>query len=298
MGWETDERLTRLALQIATDPLQLIAVDDLVRYEGAVATAEALGAMDDAIGHRLRTAEPEKVLVEGQSHGMRYIIPGDDEWPVSLRALTGGARVMDIGGHPLGLWVRGPRRLNDLVGSVAIIGSRSATTYGDQIARNMAYTLAEKHRVVVSGLAFGIDQAAHRGAIAADPSLTVAVVACGADRCYPVAHQALTERIAHEGAVVSEYPPGTTPTRAKFLARNRLVAALTGGTVLVEGAIRSGSMVTVQWARRLGRPVMAVPGPITSVPSEGCHSLIQQGQARLVTSGAEVDEFMTTYGAN
>jgi len=178
---------------------------------------------------------------------------------------------------------------------VAVVGSRSATTYGTAAARDLAAECARAGQVVVSGAAYGIDQAAHRGAIAAE-GRSVAVLACGADRVYPAGHRDLVEHLAQEHAVVSETPPGGSPTRVRFLSRNRLIAALTRGTVVVEAAARSGALNTANWAGRLNRALMGVPGPITSAPSQGVHELIRVGAATLVTSGAEVLELLGEAG--
>ena len=147
----------------------------------------------------------------------------------------------------------------------------------------------------MSGAAFGIDQAAHRGALA-NRGPTVAVLACGADRAYPAAHRNLIDYIADVGLVVSEAPPGCAPTRIRFLARNRVIAAVARGTVVVEAAVRSGALNTASWAGGLGRTVMGVPGPVTSAPSAGVHQLIRARDALLVTSGEEVLEAVGPIG--
>ena len=176
------------------------------------------------------------------------------------------------------------------------MGSRSATTYGGSVAGEIAGALARESWTVVSGAAFGIDQAAHRGALASRGP-TVAVLACGADRAYPSAHRSLIDYIADVGLVVSEAAPGCAPTRIRFLARNRLIAALARGTVVVEAAVRSGALNTASWAAGLGRAVMGVPGPVTSAPSAGVHQLIRARDAVLVTSGEEVLEVVGPMGS-
>ena len=196
---------------------------------------------------------------------------------------------------PIGLWVRGPLRLDRLDGALAVVGSRDATTYGADVAADLAATVGDSGRAVVSGAAFGIDQAAHRGAISVDAP-TVAVLACGADRTYPQAHRELIEHIAAEGAVVSETIPGGSPMRVRFLSRNRVIAALTSGTLVVEAALRSGALNTANWASRLNRTVMGVPGPVTSASSAGVHQLVRTGAATLVTSGEEVLEVLGAAG--
>jgi DNA processing protein len=148
---------------------------------------------------------------------------------------------------------------------------------------------------VVSGAAFGIDQAAHRGALAGGGT-TVAVLACGVDRAYPAAHRDLLDYVAETGLVVSELPPGCAPTKMRFLSRNRIIAALSLGTVVVEAAVRSGALNTASWAGTVHRPVMGVPGPVTSAPSEGVHELIRGRDAVLVTRGSDVLELVSPAG--
>jgi DNA processing protein len=171
--------------------------------------------------------------------------------------------------------------------SVAVVGSRSATTYGTTVASEIAAGVADAGHAVVSGAAFGVDQAAHRGALAVS-GRTAAVLACGADRVYPAAHARLLGYLAEHGVVVSEAAPGCAPTRIRFLARNRLIAALTAGTVVVEAALRSGALNTANWAASLSRVLMGVPGPVTSAQSEGVHQLLRVRDGLLVTSAAEV----------
>jgi DNA processing protein len=190
---------------------------------------------------------------------------------------------------PIALWVRGSGALDELCDqAAAIVGARAATGYGLHVAGEFGAGLAAAGFTVVSGAAIGVDGAAHRGALAAGGP-TVAVLACGVDRSYPAAHEALLGRIAASGMVLSEYPPGSVPARHRFLVRNRLIAGLASGTVVVEAGQRSGAQRTAADARALGRPVMAVPGPVTSGPSAGCHRLIRDG-AMLVTRVEEVLE--------
>ena len=218
------------------------------------------------------------------------------EWPDSLADLAEVPTLHERGGVPVGLWLRGSLRLNEAVaGSVAIVGARSATTYGADVAASMGADLGAEQVPVVSGAAFGIDQAAHRGSLAVRGT-TVAVLACGADRVYPTAHEGLLEYIADAGLVVSEAPPGGAPTRVRFLARNRLIAALSLGTVVVEAAVRSGALNTANWADGLSRTLMGVPGPVTSGASQGVHLLIRNRNALLVTNGAEVLEAIGPVG--
>ncbi len=244
---------------------------------------------------RRSVTDPDRTLADATRLGLRFVVPGDDEWPAQLDDLVFAEPLQNRGGVPLGLWVRGPARLDELAGSVAVVGSRSATTYGADVAADIATTIAESGRSVVSGAAFGIDQAAHRGALAGGGS-TVAVLACGADRVYPMAHRQLIEHIAAHGAVVSESLPGWSPTKLRFLSRNRLIAALTAGTVVVEAAVRSGALNTANWASRLNRHLLGVPGPVTSAASQGVHHQIRSGAATLVTGGADVLEAVGASG--
>ncbi|MDE0778827.1 MAG: DNA-processing protein DprA, partial [Nocardioides sp.] len=221
----------------------------------------------------------------------------DDEWPVQVGDLAGLAPLHERGGVPIGLWVKGPVRLSDIGRSLAVVGSRASTSYGAHVAGEMGAVAAMAGTVVVSGAAFGIDDAAHRGALSVDGP-TVAVLACGADRVYPAAHRELIARIASSGAVVSEAAPGCAPQRIRFLARNRLIAALTRGTVVVEAATRSGALNTSTWAGRLNRVVMGVPGPVTSVSSTGVHEQLRTGAMSLVTSGSDVLELIGESGTH
>lgn len=229
----------------------------------------------------------------------RLVCPGEAEWPSQLDAL---AHAGSSGGFalrpPLCLWVTGVQDLRCAVArSVALIGARAATGYGEHVATEMAGDVAERGWTVVSGAAYGVDAAAHRGALAVGAP-TVAVLACGVDVVYPRGHELLLRRVGETGAVVSELPPGATVTRSRLLQRNRLVAALTRGTVVVEAALRSGTASTAGHACALGRTVMAVPGPVTAPTSAGCHALLRSGKAVLVTSGAEVLDAVGRLGAD
>ncbi|MCW2844043.1 MAG: protecting protein DprA [Nocardioides sp.] len=295
-----EERLARVALGRLAEPGDP-RVAGLVAELGPVALHERLHAERDDNGlltdmaARLEGMDPARDLDRAARLGIRFLIPSDEEWPTQVDDLLTAGPVQQRGGPPLGLWVRGPLRLDELSDSVAIVGSRSATTYGADVAADLAAVVGRSGVCVVSGAAFGIDQAAHRGALAAGgPS--VAVLACGVDRAYPAAHKGLLDFLADEGAVVSELAPGCSPTRLRFLARNRLIAGLTRGTVVVEAAIRSGALNTANWASRLNRTLLGVPGPVTSAPSQGVHQLIRSGAATLVTSGEEVLEMVGAIG--
>ncbi|MGP4085126.1 DNA-processing protein DprA [Streptomyces sp. KR55] len=236
---------------------------------------------------RARLAQPERDLGVARDAGVRFVCPGDAEWPGQLDDL-GEAR-------PLGLWIRGRPSLRMwALRSVALVGARACTEYGAHMAVTLAAGLAERGWVVVSGGAYGVDGAAHRGALGAGGA-TVAVLACGVDRPYPRGHTQLITRIADQGLVVGELPPGDHPTPSRFIVRNRVIAALTRGTVVVEAAYRSGSLVTARAAQRLGRHTMGVPGPTTSGLSAGVHELLR-GDATLVTDAAEVVELVGDMG--
>ncbi|RZB15603.1 DNA-protecting protein DprA [Streptomyces sp. F001] len=236
---------------------------------------------------RARQAQPERDLGVARDAGVRFVCPGDAEWPGQLDDL-GEAR-------PLGLWVRGRPSLRMwALRSVAVVGARACTEYGAHMAVTLAAGLAERGWVVVSGGAYGVDGAAHRAALGAGGA-TVAVLACGVDRPYPRGHTQLITRIAEQGLVVGELPPGDHPTPSRFIVRNRVIAALTRGTVVVEAAYRSGSLVTARAAQRLGRHTMGVPGPTTSGLSAGVHELLR-GDATLVTDAAEVVELVGDMG--
>ncbi|WP_326636796.1 DNA-processing protein DprA [Streptosporangium sp. NBC_01755] len=239
---------------------------------------------------RLRTADPERDLAEGERIGARLVIPGDAEWPSQLDDL-GGSR-------PHGLWLRGDADLRfSCLRSVAVVGSRAATPYGAHVAAELGAGLSERGWGVVSGGAYGIDGAAHRGALACEAP-TVVVLACGADVAYPSAHQQLFAAVREQGVLVSECPMGAHPTRPRFLIRNRLIAALSRSTVVVEAAVRSGALNTAGHAIALNRHLAAVPGPVTSEASAGCHRLIRQGRAVCVTGAEEVIELAGTMGAD
>ncbi|MBV1940605.1 DNA-processing protein DprA [Streptomyces sp. BV286] len=236
---------------------------------------------------RAERADPERDLALARDAGTRFVCPGDPEWPAQLDDL-GDAK-------PIGLWVRGRPSLRIwALRSVAVVGARACTEYGAHMASTLGAGLAERGWVVVSGGAYGVDGATHRGALGAGGA-TVAVLACGVDRPYPRGHTQLITRIAEQGLVIGELPPGEHPTPSRFILRNRVIAALTRGTVVVEAAYRSGALVTARAAQRLGRFTMGVPGPATSSLSAGVHELLR-GDAVLVTDAAEVAELVGDMG--
>jgi DNA processing protein len=241
-----------------------------------------------------RAAEDLDLLAR---RGGRLITPDDDEWPALAFTAFGGvaAGAKPQGKPPMVLWAVGPARLHETTQrAAAVVGTRAATCYGEQVAADLATGLVERGVAVVSGGAYGIDGAAHRAALAAE-GVTVAVMAGGFDIPYPAGHSGLLHRIGAHGLLVSEYPPGVRPARHRFLTRNRLVAALAGAAVVVEAGVRSGAASTAAWARALGRVVGAVPGPVTSSASTGCHALLRDG-AEIVTRAEDIVELVGRIG--
>ncbi|QBE50138.1 DNA-protecting protein DprA [Leucobacter triazinivorans] len=221
-------------------------------------------------------------LERGLEAQMRIITPESEHWPSALA---------DLGDHaPLALWVRGDHTLLARF-SLAVVGARACTGYGSHITAELTESVCETGTTIISGAAYGVDAVAHRTALALGAP-TVAVLAGGADRPYPSSHGPLLERISESGAVCSEMVPGSAPTRWRFLQRNRSIAALARATLVTEAGVRSGSLNTAGHAAELGRALGAVPGPVTSAASAGCHRLLREYGATLVTNGAEVREFL------
>jgi DNA processing protein len=220
--------------------------------------------------------------------GIRLVCPGDPEWPGRLDDL-GAAR-------PYALWLRGSADLRfGCLKSISIVGSRLATAYGSYMTSEIAASVAERGWTVVSGAAYGVDGSAHAAALGVEGT-TVAVLACGVDKAYPPGHKDLLDAIAEKGVVASEWPPGRNPSRLRFLVRNRVIAALSAGTLVVEAGERSGALNTARHARDLGRYLMAVPGPVTSDESRGCHTIIRDWGGTLVTGPDDVLEVVTPLG--
>ena len=255
--------------------------------EGAISA----GRLDRALGRwaaRLGEVPPEHTLDAWRRGGIRLVIPGDAEWPGQLDVL-GDAR-------PWALWIRGNADLRyACLRSVSVVGTRAATAYGTHVCTELAMSLAERGWTVVSGGAYGIDACAHRGALTASGT-TIAVLAGGVDCAYPPGHCELFRHIREHGATISEWPPGRAPTRHGFLVRNRVIAALSRGTVVVEAALRSGALNTARHAHDQGRPLMAVPGPVTSTQSAGCHEAIREWGAICVTDVRDVLELLSFPG--
>lgn len=269
----------------AADALR-VALDDRVPRGGTanIARPHADRALREARARWRLRASPAAVLeaLRGAAHvGASLLIPGDANWPISLD---------DLGMNtPSALWVRGDAGLLVAEQHLSLVGARASSSYGELIAAEIGGDLADSGTVIVSGGAYGIDGAAHRAALGVDGP-TVAFLAGGVDRAYPAGHANLLRRIADQGAVVSEVPCGAAPTKWRFLARNRLIAAMGDATVVVEAGWRSGSLNTAGHASTLGRPLGAVPGPVTSASSAGCHRLLREYDAVCVTSAAEVRE--------
>lgn len=233
---------------------------------------------------RLPALDAERELRLLERLGGRLVVPEDPTWPAGLADLGPAA--------PMCLWVRGSEDLGGLLdGAVAVVGARACTAYGEHVAAELAAGVAAAGRCVVSGGAYGIDAVAHRAAIAVDGP-TVAFLAGGVDRAYPAGNARLLGAVAETGALVAEVPPGSAPAKVRFLQRNRLIAAVTRATVVVEAAWRSGALSTARHAAALLRPVGAVPGPVTSAASAGCHRLLRDGCAVCVTDAAEVLELV------
>ncbi|GAA1730065.1 DNA-processing protein DprA [Microbacterium paludicola] len=267
-------------------------VEDLA---AGVPTPEIPGVTPQELTTSLRRWQPrldarmfESLAVAAVKAGLAVLTPEGPLWP---------ERFEDLGEHaPLALWVRGePAALGGLDRSAALVGARAATPYGEHVAATLAGELAEQGVGIVSGGAYGVDGAAHRAALGVKGT-TVAFVAGGADRVYPAAHAHLFARIADGGAVVAEVPPGGTPTKWRFLMRNRLIAAVSAATVVVEAGWRSGSLNTAGHAAALGRPLGAVPGPVTSATSEGCHRLLREFDATCITRASDVLELIGEWG--
>ncbi|WP_433677260.1 DNA-processing protein DprA [Microbacterium gorillae] len=232
---------------------------------------------------RLSAVDLDQQWERARRCGARLLLPGDPDWPHGLDDLQES--------QPLLLWVRGDPEPLNREPRVAIVGARASTGYGEHITAEIAGDLAARGVGVVSGAAYGIDGAAHRAALACDGA-TVAVLAGGVDRVYPAGHAALIAEIARSGAVVSEAPLGSEPTKWRFLARNRLIAAMTDATLVVEAGWRSGSLNTAGHAASLGRPLGAVPGPVTSAASSGCHRLLREYDAVCITGADDVIELL------
>ncbi|HET6242163.1 MAG TPA: DNA-processing protein DprA, partial [Arthrobacter sp.] len=315
-----DERTARAALSRLFEPqdatglalVRTAGAEDALRIASGELSAgpglerEIAGALEDngAVGGwtglgealkrwapRVPDLAPARDLATMQRLGGRMIIPADGLWPRQLS---------DLGlQEPLCLWWRGiEQELPPPAKAVALVGSRDSTSYGSSVTADLAYSLAQRGFTVVSGGAYGIDAHAHRAALAggAVGLPTIAVMAGGVDRFYPSGNEDLLRAVANQGAVLAEVPPGSAPTRYRFLQRNRLIAALASVTVVVEARWRSGALNTAHHAESLGRAVGAVPGSVHSANSAGCHRLLREGGAVCVTDAGEVAELASPSG--
>lgn len=287
------ERMARVALSMIAEPNDA-ATGHVLAHAGGVETLRLIESDDpvpglaraDALMWRERLAPRitpglSGRVAETQGGEFGTLIPADKDWPTALSDLGDRA--------PYLLWTRGATSFltTALSDRVTITGSRASTSYGEHVTGELAAGMADEERIVVSGGAYGVEGAAHRAALTAG-GRTVAVLAGGLDRPYPAGHSDLLRQVGDVGLLVSELPPGTAPTRWRFMARNRLLAAISGATVIPEAGVRSGSMTTVLSARELGRGVGAVPGPVTSAASSGPNELIRQGFATLVTQPSDL----------
>ena len=295
-------RRARIALAAICEPGEA-GLADVVDSTGPTATVAALLDADrqrpkipraDALRRRLEELDLDALIDRGREIGARVVVPGDGQWP---------GRMNELRAHrPLALWCWGeadPRLM--ALRSVAIVGARACTRYGEWIAREWSAQLAQDDVTVISGGAYGIDAAAHRGALAVD-GVTICVLAGGVDTPYPRGNEGLFAEIVDRGLLVSEAPPGETVRRRRFLTRNRLIAALASATCVVEAAHRSGSVTTASNAAELNRPVLAVPGPVTSEMSRGTHRLVHEGVAMLAADVTDVravlPDFERAHGAS
>lgn len=236
---------------------------------------------------RLPALDPARDLAVLERIGGNLLVPEHPAWPEGLTDLGPAA--------PMCLWVRGgaddAALRAGLRRSVALVGARACTAYGEHVTAELAAGVAAQGWCVVSGGAYGVDAVAHRGALAVQGP-TVAFLAGGVDRLYPAGNTELLRAVADGGALIAEVPPGSVPAKVRFLQRNRLIAAVARATVVVEAAWRSGALSTARHAAALLRPVGAVPGPVTSASSAGCHRLLRDGAAVCVTDAAEVLELV------
>jgi DNA processing protein len=302
----SEDRLARIGLAAASEPGDTVT-GTLISHVGAVETlalVTSAGALPPSIdpaegalwrrrlAPRLDPGNVDRIREEMALRALTLLTVEDLSWPAEMQQLGVQA--------PLALWLSGQPSLLEGVtsGRITLVGARAATSYGEHITMELASDLASQGRVICSGGAYGIDGAAHRAATMARPGSTVAVLAGGLDRFYPAGNQQLFERIKDSGGLLmSELPPGSAPTRWRFLQRNRLLAALSAATIVVEAGYRSGSLNVASQAHALGRPIGAVPGPVTSPASAGCHRLLQEGIATIVTDTRDaVDLLDSTNG--
>ncbi|MBO1901170.1 DNA-processing protein DprA [Leucobacter weissii] len=272
----------RVALQLLIDDVSARGMRERVRAAGEDIAARVLAEARDRWLPRLDRAATLDDIDRALAGGLSVVIPEGAGWPSQLN---------DLGAHaPIALWLRGDPAILQ-AHSLAVVGARAASGYGTHVAAEIVDGVCRAGAPIVSGAAYGIDAVAHRTALAASAP-TVAVLAGGADRAYPAAHDSLIGRIAREGTVCAEMVPGSAPTKWRFRQRNRIIAALSGATLVVEAGVRSGTLNTAGHAAELGRMLGAVPGPVTSAASAGCHRLIREYGASLVTNAEEACELI------
>jgi DNA processing protein len=285
MASQLTDRQARLIISVAGEPGDERVGQAVAEYGAAIAVERweaGLGAdaMCKSIDLVLNSPLIEQAVKSLNSVRGRFITPADEEWPDSLDDLDTAA--------PVGLWCTGAGSLSEIANrSLAVVGARSATAYGQRIAHEIGVQAAKENVGVISGAAYGIDAAAHRGSLVGQGK-TVAVLACGVDVAYPVSHRGLLSSITDSGVVVSEAPPGAKPHKHRFLIRNRLIAALSQSTVVVEAALRSGSLSTSNWAHVLNRQIWGIPGPITSATSAGVHAAIRDNMMKIASSTDDI----------
>ncbi|MFC5932036.1 DNA-protecting protein DprA [Cryobacterium melibiosiphilum] len=296
-----DEREARMLLTALSEPGDLVTGTLLARV-GAIETVQLItsgerlpNGLDPVEGElwrrrlatRIDPGQVDRMLAATERHSLSFLTPEDVTWPGELQQLGASA--------PIALWLQGdPRPLSvRLPGRVTIVGAREATAYGTRVVTELASELASRGRTVLSGGADGIDGFAHRAATEADPGSTIAVLACGLDQLHPAGPAHLFEHIEQTGGLlVSELPPGSAPSRWRLVQRNRLLATLSAATVVVEADAQSGSLNVAGQAHALRRPVGAVPGPVTSAATAGCHRLIQEGIASLIIDAQDVTDLL------
>lgn len=268
---------------------------ELIANEGAVAAlqrfisrelSEDMADADARWRARFVPAQVGQAIRSAAAVGATLLTPESSQWPAGLD---------DLGLHkPLLLWCRGDvAALEKLNKSVSVVGARASTGYGEHVTYDLVSGLVDRGFTIVSGAAYGIDGVAHRTALASGGN-TIALMAGGIDRFYPSGHDTLLRNIEHNGAILAELPCGSAPTRWRFLQRNRLIAAITPITVVVEAGWRSGSLNTAHHAATLGRVLAAVPGPVTSPSSAGCHRIMREADAICVTSADDIAQLVAS----
>jgi DNA processing protein len=292
-----DEQTARVILALASEPGDPIT-GWLIRTRGAIETVQQ--AIADAgptgidgqlwqrrVASRISAEQADRAMVQGARLGLEVVIPGDPNWPTGLSALGDQA--------PIVLWAKGDTGLLSAPVSdrITVTGARAATGYGEHVTMELVQQAVADSRQIISGGAYGIEGMAHRAALAARGT-TIAVLAGGLDRLYPAGHQDLLSRVGDYGLLLSEMPPGAAPTKWRFQQRGRILAALSGAVVIVEAGYRSGALNTAARASGVGRPVGAVPGPVTSAASAGCHRLLHDGLASIVTGYDDIRTLLTT----